>query len=244
MFVLPKSTRVKVVLAVVGTILLGALGSGFWEYVLEPSLLGARDVVLNVASLGVARFKEQLYMEIANGAPESVAITVLVQTTFLLVVVVGILTFLAFLARRWLFRQRKKMEDEIDAFLKWEDGNKAEEPPSPEAIRSNIQQVKDRLEQLPWRLLSVFSYALLLLSVLLLSVLIVNMSRVVYIRDARSHFQQLITIAAPHIDDEHVKILRARFASARNKVDYVAVVDSLRSVIKKAGQEPPKFSSW
>ena len=71
MFALPKSTRSKVVLAIVGTILLGALGSGFWEYILEPILQGARDFVLDVASLGMATFKGQLYKEIAMGKPES-----------------------------------------------------------------------------------------------------------------------------------------------------------------------------
>jgi len=49
------------------TIVLGALGSGLWEWLLKPALAGTSEVVLNIATLGIEKFKDSLYREIAFG---------------------------------------------------------------------------------------------------------------------------------------------------------------------------------
>lgn len=60
-----KSARFIVV-----TVVLGAVGSGVWEWVLKPALAGTSDTVLSVATLGISAFKDALYKEVAQGFRE------------------------------------------------------------------------------------------------------------------------------------------------------------------------------
>lgn len=52
------------------TVVLGAVGSGVWEWMLKPALAGSSEVVLNVATLGITVFKNSLYQDIALGFRE------------------------------------------------------------------------------------------------------------------------------------------------------------------------------
>lgn len=52
------------------TVAVGAIGSGAWEWVLKPFLMGATDFGLNVATLGIRSFKDSLYKDIARGLHE------------------------------------------------------------------------------------------------------------------------------------------------------------------------------
>ena len=59
------------------TVVLGAVGSGVWEWLLKPALAGVGDVVLNIATLGVASFKDSLYKQIALGFHEAPSLRLL-----------------------------------------------------------------------------------------------------------------------------------------------------------------------
>lgn len=77
---------------VVITVLLGAIGSGVWEYILKPIALGGTNFLLEVATLGVANFKDSLYEEIALGHHELPSLSLLSFTFgFLPGIMVGIL---------------------------------------------------------------------------------------------------------------------------------------------------------
>lgn len=52
------------------TIVLGAIGSGAWEWVLKPALTSASEFGLDVATLGIKSFKDSLYQEVALGFHE------------------------------------------------------------------------------------------------------------------------------------------------------------------------------
>ena len=55
---------------VITTIVLGAIGSGVWDWLLKPFAMGASEVGLSIATLGVKAFKDSLYQEIALGLHE------------------------------------------------------------------------------------------------------------------------------------------------------------------------------
>lgn len=86
----PKALRFVLV-----TIVLGAVGSGAWEWMLKPFLLGASDFGLNVATLGIRSFKDSLYKDIAHGLHEESSLRLYsaifgIFPLFLLGVVTGI----------------------------------------------------------------------------------------------------------------------------------------------------------
>lgn len=66
----------KTVKFIAVTIVLGAIGSGLWEWLLKPALTGTSDVVLNIATLGLEKFKNSLYQEIAFGFREGPSLRV------------------------------------------------------------------------------------------------------------------------------------------------------------------------
>lgn len=60
---------------VIVTIVLGAVGSGAWEYILKPIALHATSFTLEVATLGVQSFKDNVYGEIAQGHHEAASLS-------------------------------------------------------------------------------------------------------------------------------------------------------------------------
>lgn len=70
MISLHKIITTKALRFVLLTIVLGAVGSGAWEWMLKPFLLGASEFGLNVATLGIQSFKDSLYEDIARGLHE------------------------------------------------------------------------------------------------------------------------------------------------------------------------------
>ncbi len=56
------------------TVVLGAIGSGLWEWLMKPALAGTSDFVLNIATLGIQSFKDSLYRDIALGLHEDASL--------------------------------------------------------------------------------------------------------------------------------------------------------------------------
>jgi hypothetical protein len=56
------------------TIVLGAIGSGAWEWLLRPALAGSTDFLLSVGTLGVKTFKDSVYADIARGLHEGASL--------------------------------------------------------------------------------------------------------------------------------------------------------------------------
>lgn len=57
-------------LVIIGTVLLGALGSGFWEVALRPFLTWSASILLDVATLGLTTLRDGLYVDAAKGSYE------------------------------------------------------------------------------------------------------------------------------------------------------------------------------
>lgn len=74
----------KIVLGGVATILLGAIGSGVWEYMLKPISSFSSEFVLNFISFGINNFKDKIYLEIAKNLHEGVGMSILILVTSVL----------------------------------------------------------------------------------------------------------------------------------------------------------------
>ncbi len=75
------SKLAKGVLWLLGAILLGGLGSGFWEYVLEGVFISIGELFLSVASALSDTFLSSLYADIKNGPVASYSRTTLSLVT-------------------------------------------------------------------------------------------------------------------------------------------------------------------
>lgn len=67
----------KKALWLVGTLLIGALGSGLWEAALKPSLYWVGVFFLDVATLGLASLRDGLYADAAKGSYERASVMIM-----------------------------------------------------------------------------------------------------------------------------------------------------------------------
>jgi hypothetical protein len=65
-------------LGLVGTIVVGALGSGVWDLALKPSAQWMGQLVLTAVTLGSGAMKDQIYREAAKGFHEAAALEMLI----------------------------------------------------------------------------------------------------------------------------------------------------------------------
>jgi hypothetical protein len=93
MMILNNVFNAKTARFVALTIILGAIGSGAWEWVLKPALTTASEFGLNIATLGIKNFKDSLYKDIALGFHEEPSMRLYIAVfNFLPSFVLGILT--------------------------------------------------------------------------------------------------------------------------------------------------------
>lgn len=68
-----NSNFVKSLLWLLGTLVIGALGSGLWEVAFKPGLYWLGKVLLDIGTLGLTGLRDAIYEEIARGNYERAA---------------------------------------------------------------------------------------------------------------------------------------------------------------------------
>ena len=68
--------------------------------------------------------------------------------------------------------------------------------------------------------------------------------RTAYINSAVTHYESLLKISAPYIDNDTEKRIISSFAQIKNKNDYVIIIDKLKRISTENGQSVPEFSIW
>lgn len=92
----------KAAATLVGAIFIGALGNAAWEYLLKPLLPWVSDLIIDVATLGIQSYRDEIYREVAKGNDERAAIA-----TFALVSSVPLAIFLSTVSAVGLRTRRK-----------------------------------------------------------------------------------------------------------------------------------------
>ena len=86
---------IKIGLGILATILLGAIGSGVWEYLLKPFFEFGTKFILNIATLGIETFKNDIYLQIAKGFMEKASSDNLkMLNTFYVIMIVAYFLFI------------------------------------------------------------------------------------------------------------------------------------------------------
>jgi hypothetical protein len=230
---------------IVITIFLGAVGSGFWEYILKPIALSSTNIFLEIATLGVVNFKNSLYVEIAQGHHEEPSLSLL---KFSLSVLPGaILGILLTFPRQSIIKQPK---EHIEMEPSWEHIDT-------EQLKEQLEQLRERMGQLNERM-AIETQQLNeieksrrrvliqggLLFLFLITFSVIYSSRVSYVNRAITNFNQLLAISSPYLTpDERLKQI-SLFAQVRNRDDYFKIVTTLSTVCEKNKLKVPEFSVW
>ena len=239
------SKYIKGLLAILGAIFVGAIGSGVWESILRPLFTSSRDLVLNLVSFGIRSFKDSIYLDIAKGLHENASLELLTLLTF--VFLLSWLIFDAFNSLSDIKRERSKLLDRVNNLIQKIDGtdkNSVESEKTPEDIKKSLLEMRQSMEADSFVRLKLLSYFLIISAVTLASFLVVNNVRANYVNSAITHFNQVYSIATPYMDEHQKAQVVASFAQIKNKEDYVAIIQNLEALARSHGQTVPRFTIW
>src|SRR5258707_13104413 len=108
------SKLVKWTLWILGMIVLGALGSGFWDLLLRNMFVGIGHRILTLITLGIGSVRDSFYVEIAKGRTDRVGIYLVSFGAIFLGFLTGCVTALVTLGRRG-----GSVSDSAHRFLRW-----------------------------------------------------------------------------------------------------------------------------
>ncbi len=226
-------------LGLLGTILLGAIGSGVWQGLLGPALNLVRNLVLDLASLGFRSYKDSVYRQIALDNSNAANIeTLYIVTVLYLIAAIAVLLFYA-RALRTLTDKNQNLHSRILRDL----GRKptvAEEPGRP--LEELETSVRNSGQSLRWsrRRLRVWAP----LWILLIASHMVSWSRASYVDSALAHYHQALRIAAPYLESKELQEIQSRFAQIQSRQAYIDIVQRLTEVASQHQQAVPPFQPW
>lgn len=216
----------KLILGIVATILLGAVGSGMWEMALRPAIQWAGRTILTVATLGSTTVKDEIYREAARGPHEAVSIqlyAIAVTAQLMLLGAVG--GYLA--GRRAGSRKSSKMRERLSSL-------------EPETAHSFLSaELAAARKGLFLSLASLAVFSLLLIGIQLTSYL-----KLIQANNAFTFFSQSMSICRPYMDDQQTRLLSSRFAGIRSREDYIGVIRDLKRIAAENQQHLPDFTPW
>jgi hypothetical protein len=220
----------KTSITVFVTVFLGAIGSGIWQYILEPALKDSTNFMLELATLGVESFKNDLYVEISRGYQELASHRI--QSLFsTLIASVFILASIGL-----VFKVRKLIED-------LENLEAGEEPKS---NNLSAEEIKNRLESNNPKKTLKLTYFTAVLSGVFSVMLIVSTFSYEYINSAVTHYYQVKRIAAPYVTLPERLEIESQFSQISSSDDYRILIERLYDVLAESGQEVRvvKFNVW
>jgi len=89
-----------------------------------------------------------------------------------------------------------------------------------------------------------WKYTLWILTIVVIVIYSFLAIQTTYTTRAIAHYQQLLTLVGPFLDEPRVKKFNSRFAQVRSSSDYVAVIADLRAIAQQHGLKPPDFRPW
>ena len=229
-----RSPTSKWIGGILGAILIGGIGSGFWQYVLSPLTFKCRDTLLTLATLGITKFKDSTYQEIALGFHEetSVALYSLIDG-----MIAGVLTIVAI---ELMLRARRLREDHKELLLKVSNLKEGHIPQK----KTLDDLAKDTAHTRDINRIIKVSYAIVVGTVGMFIFSVVSSAQTNYINNAITRYHLLETLAAPTVSDAEIKNFRFRFARIQNKADYDSVMTDLEAHLSRSGVKLKPFSSW
>ena len=189
-------------------IVLGAISSGVWQYIMDPLLSSGSRVMLNLATLGMDSFKNDLYREVAKGFYEKASSALYSQFNILFIIAcIGFSIFMV-LKTKELIQRKSEMMEELQRIEAKEEKN----------IRS-IEEIREDLRNTRAERFLKVIYVFLVLNLVFLSAQFVTSKRDKYVNSAIAHYSQLRKIVSPYITQTELMTLDSRFSqiqSAKN----------------------------
>ncbi len=224
----------KWLIGTIGTIAIGAVGSGIWDLALKPIVQRTGQLILTVATLGSATVKDEIYREAAKGLHEAASQESLILITWLFMISAVIL---------WVIFLLRLKEDPFDT-EEPKTFRTAEEAEA-ETIRLKAEIASMRAASVGLRKRTRIVALCLLVELLLVGGgQSISALKITEANRAYTFFAQSMVICGPYIDDQKGRILKSRFALIQGRAGYIDVTNSLRKIAQLNHLQLPNFRPW
>lgn len=220
------------VLYILLTVVLGAIGSGFWEKAFKPFFTMTSRILLQASTFGFATARDSIYKEIARRSLNRPILFIL----FLLVMVASMLLgFASFeynqthLPEDAVIKLAQDKEREMEAFKNMPAEVRAARVAE---LNSKIYSIKRKGANI--QLLGAFWFAV---------IIFYSFIRNSYISSAICYFDQCLAICSPYLSAEEQIKLFAQYASISSRKDYLLLINSFEDVAQTHNFELPYFST-
>ena len=198
------------VISVIGTIFLGALGSGLWDAALKPVFQYLGKYIFSILTFGAKRASDNIYIEAARSHHEAPSIKIyFIITMLLLGTLFGIETILV-----------KKVYIDDEPIIEITECKKME---SDSEIKDCVKaKFREKISNdLPFLILiSIFMAVVIFYATIEMS----RINRIV------TYFHQCLKICLPHISDADAKIFEQKFSLMREKKDFIELIEKFKLV--------------
>ena len=216
----PRNPIVQAVTVVVGTVLLGAIGSGLWDRALGPFLdwLSTRSVSL-MSSMFYG-YLDSVYADVSRNPADYL-------TMFPFMFFVMLIIFAPWIGIAILFRGYGKIQRELENI-----GNRSDQELTVEDLTKEVQANRRStlVRLIPLAILSTVLYSETLFSTL-------------YTRKAALFVERSIEVVAPYVDERARLELRAQFRSVETASDFYELESRLRAIAREHSAKLPEFYS-
>ncbi|MCW5205993.1 hypothetical protein VU08_03550 [Desulfobulbus sp. F5] len=224
-----KNSTLKWILGILGTIVLGAIGSGLWSLLLEPISVWAGRTLFTIATLGLEALRTNVYVAVAKGLHEEASLAILL---FLIFVSLGILGYYS-----GRMHGRRHAEREIASIVAKIKSDTLDEKDRRNRIQKELVERKDKI------------YAETSISTTLGLICIIvfcnfQLFILFYTNSAITHFRQCYSICEPFITEQQAKEFRSQFALVESRTDYVVLLQDICNIADKNGKKCPKFTAF
>ena len=237
----------KIITSFIGALVIGGLGNGVWEYILEPAFAWSLHGLLNVATLGVQSFKDDLYREIAKGFHEESSLTLASTFNYLVAcaVVFGLFQLLQWSKK--IINEIKVSSNELDALEHEVDH------PNPQEQRQTTEGLKERISQLRLKnsgmeprakFINRVTNFLFAFGVAFYAWMLIGAVKDRYINSAIVHYEQSLAIVAPVITTNEMILLKSRFARVASRKDYESLMEDVATFGQRGNYSIKKFNIW
>jgi hypothetical protein len=235
----------KAILGVLAALLVGGLGNGVWEYVLEPTFTWSATGILNIATLGIQSFKDDLYREIAKGFHEESSLSLANAIYYLVGCGVAFGLFLLTRKTKDLVSKISSTNKELDHLEAVADGN-VDPTESKEDIRVRISKLREQNSSFAPKaqLMHNAAYFLLALGIAFFAWMTIGTAKARYINSAIVHYEQSLAIVAPLATDKELAVFKSRFGRIASKGDYETLISDIAHVGERGRLKVPDFKVW
>jgi hypothetical protein len=215
------NSKAKWFFGILGSLVLGALGSGLWNGVFSPIFSALGRLTMSLLTLGYSSARDGVYEQAAKGLYEKPSVMVLEAVTMIIIIA----PILAYIKGRNILKRRDSRE---------------------EFRRKPAEEQRKLVEELDVKLLKLgrLLFWTTAISVCASTILIIQIIFIGYTNTVIGRFSQEIAIITPDITEQQRQVYQSRFASMKTRAEFVSLLQEVNKTAEAHGKPKSGFIPW